>query len=80
MNLPVADIHCDLLSYLEDAEGADEMGSEIGCAVPFLQQGNVRLQVMAIFSATEKGSSEQAFNKVSYLKILSTNNHTNYCM
>lgn len=49
---PIFDLHCDLLSYLEmpntDAEDADR----VGCALPHLRAGGVRLQVMAAFTLT----------------------------
>ncbi len=56
--LPIIDLHCDLLSYLADVPGAamDKI-EDIGCAEPALKQGNVKLQVMAVYSAVEAGSS-----------------------
>lgn len=58
MNLPVFDLHCDLLSYLQEAPKASPFKSEdIGCSFPDLQKGNVKLQVMAIYTSTQKGSA-----------------------
>ncbi|WP_242926539.1 dipeptidase [Pontibacter vulgaris] len=55
---PIIDMHCDLLSYLADVPGASmDKLEDIGCAEPALKQGNVKLQVMAIYSAVEPGSS-----------------------
>jgi len=55
---PVIDLHCDLLSYLESQPGADPGKSgEIGCNFSDLAAGGVKLQVMAIYSSTENGSS-----------------------
>jgi len=56
MNLQVIDLHCDLLSYLKNPN-ASPLSNEIGCKVPAMEQGNVKVQVMAIYSSTEKGSS-----------------------
>mgnify|MGYP000684039684 CR=1 FL=1 len=53
---PVIDLHCDLLAHmLEMPDPFAQKG--IGCSFPALAEGNVKLQVMAIFTATEKGSS-----------------------
>jgi microsomal dipeptidase-like Zn-dependent dipeptidase len=56
--LPVMDLHCDLLAYMANIDGADPMSSEIGCALPLLQAGNVRFQTLAIFAITGEGSVE----------------------
>ena len=48
---PIIDLHCDLLSYLL-REGADANNSkDIGCSLPLLREGNVKLQVLAIYTA-----------------------------
>ena len=55
---PVIDLHCDLLSYLEATEGSTHMDTEgIGCALPHLQAGGVKLQVCALYCPTEPGSA-----------------------
>jgi membrane dipeptidase len=49
---PVVDMHCDLLSFLVTVAGAHaEDTAGIGCAIPHLRAGNVKLQVMAIWAA-----------------------------
>jgi membrane dipeptidase len=54
----VADLHCDLLSYLHDAPDPVPLEkNSIGCSFPSLEEGNVKLQVMAIYTPTEKGST-----------------------
>ncbi len=59
--LPIIDLHCDLLVYLSDVPGSDMNNLEaIGCALPALAQGNVKLQVMAIYSPTAAGSTDYA--------------------
>ncbi|GAB3823299.1 dipeptidase [Pontibacter rugosus] len=61
LRLPIIDMHCDLLVYLSDVPGADMSKVEdIGCAAPALTEGNVKLQVMAIYSPTEVGSTRYA--------------------
>jgi len=58
-SFPIFDMHCDLLAYLATTPGADAMNSQdIGCAIPHLQAGNVKLQVQAMFTKTEAGSSK----------------------
>jgi membrane dipeptidase len=58
---PCADLHCDLLSYLQEAPNADPIiGGKIGCTIPDLLAGNIKFQVMAIYTATEKGSVKLA--------------------
>lgn len=48
---PVADLHCDMLHYLVTDASADPDNREaIGCAIPHLRQGNVKFQVMAIYT------------------------------
>ncbi|AQX51400.1 dipeptidase [Elizabethkingia anophelis] len=49
------DLHCDLLYYLL-RPGTRIDDREIGCSLPFLKEGNVMLQVMALYTATAKGS------------------------
>jgi membrane dipeptidase len=59
--LPIMDLHCDLLVYLSDVPGsAIDNAAEIGCALPALTQGNVKLQVMAIYCPTAPGSTDYA--------------------
>ncbi|MBC5992766.1 dipeptidase [Pontibacter cellulosilyticus] len=58
---PIIDLHCDLLVYLTDVPGSRiDNVLEIGCALPALTEGNVKLQVMAIYSATAPGSTGYA--------------------
>ncbi|QCR25121.1 dipeptidase [Pontibacter sp. SGAir0037] len=60
--LPIIDLHCDLLVYLSDVPGATiDNIAEIGCALPALTEGNVKLQVMAIYCPTEPGSSHYSY-------------------
>jgi membrane dipeptidase len=74
MNSPVIDIHCDLLSYMQDAVHPDPFKKEsIGCSFPALKEGNVKLQVMAIYTSTEKGSTGLALDQSLNFKSLLTN-------
>ena len=58
---PIADLHCDLLSYLARIPNASwDMEEDIGVALPHLKTGGVKLQVMAIYTATKRGSVDYA--------------------
>lgn len=52
------DLHCDLLYYLLK-ENSKPNDKEVRCALPYLKEGNVKLQVMAIYAATAKNSTEE---------------------
>ncbi|MFC6267490.1 dipeptidase [Frigoriflavimonas asaccharolytica] len=58
MSEPIIDLHCDLLSYLTKTNATIYDTSEIGCAIPYLKSGNVKLQTMAIFAPVEAKSHE----------------------
>ena len=69
--LPVFDLHCDLLSYLRELPDADPAGQEdIGASLPYLQQGNVKLQVMAIYTDVEPGSTFRAQEQIMHYQHL----------
>jgi microsomal dipeptidase-like Zn-dependent dipeptidase/prolyl-tRNA editing enzyme YbaK/EbsC (Cys-tRNA(Pro) deacylase) len=60
-DLPVIDLHCDLLSYLATIPGAHPgKTQDIGCAIPHLKEGNVKLQVLAVYTGRERGSARSA--------------------
>ena len=60
-NYPIIDLHCDLLHYLATTPNASVHDTDvIGVALPHLKTGNVKLQVLAVFTFTEKGSVEVA--------------------
>lgn len=56
------DLHCDLLYYLL-RPGTRIDDREIGCSLPFLKEGNVMLQVMALYTATAKGSRGEGLSQ-----------------
>lgn len=72
ISLPIFDLHCDLLSYLASVPGADVLKKEaIGCAYPHLKAGNVKWQVLAIYSTVESGSTNKAFaQSVKFTELL----------
>jgi len=58
MNTINIDLHCDLLYYLLKANTKPD-DKELGCGLPYLQEGNVKLQVMAIYAATQTNSTHE---------------------
>ena len=70
MNQPVIDLHCDLLSYLTQQNAGIYKTEDIGCAIPFLKEGQVKLQIMAIFAAVEATSHQFGFVQSEIFKKL----------
>jgi microsomal dipeptidase-like Zn-dependent dipeptidase len=61
MNIPIADLHCDLLSFLAAVPRADAFSKDqIACSFPWLQEGGVRMQVMAIYTNVDASSMRMA--------------------
>lgn len=74
----VIDIHCDLLDYLQSVTPANPFERDkIGCSVPSLVEGNVKLQVLAIYTATQKGSAKLALKQSLIFRDLHTR-HKNH--
>lgn len=55
-SLPVADLHCDLLAYLDGGPGRSPYDPSPRCSIPQLRAGHVSFQVLAIYGATQDGS------------------------
>ncbi|MCH7410280.1 membrane dipeptidase [Belliella sp. DSM 111904] len=71
MKLPIIDTHCDLLSYLAKVPKAKaDKVEDIACAIPFLDAGNVKLQVLAIFTDVIPGSMDFADMQVTKFEEL----------
>jgi microsomal dipeptidase-like Zn-dependent dipeptidase len=58
---PVADFHCDLLCFLSRSPSHTPYDPAVRCAIPQLQQGNVRIQTLALFVETAPGSAVKGF-------------------
>jgi membrane dipeptidase len=61
---PIIDLHCDLPSYLMMGGNRSPHDPDSRSAYDQLHQGNVRLQVQAIFSTTGSGSSQRGLSQV----------------
>jgi microsomal dipeptidase-like Zn-dependent dipeptidase len=64
MNLPVVDLHCDLLFYLQGNQQRTPHDRVARCAIPQLRQGHVKVQTLAIFTQTEPHSIEKGLHQV----------------
>lgn len=67
---PIADLHCDLLSYLAESGKKTFYDPESRCSMPFLKEGGVAFQTMAVFTETRKGSVKWAEKQISLFKSL----------
>lgn len=64
MTLPIVDLHCDLLFYLEGHQQRTPYDLVARCSVPQLRQGNVKLQTLAIFTETNPSSVKKGLNQL----------------
>lgn len=54
--MPIVDFHCDLLSYLAEDKTRTAYDPESRASIPFLIEGGVILQTLAMFTKTKPGS------------------------
>lgn len=78
MTRHVADLHCDLLSYLQLDPSRDPHHDEARCSVSQLRAGQVRFQTLAIYTETERGSSAQGLEQAEIFKLLSPHYPTDF--
>ncbi len=57
--MKIADLHCDLLSYLAEDEGRTAHDPESRASISLLKEGGVDFQTLAIFTKTGKESVQQ---------------------
>lgn len=57
--LPIIDLHCDLLYYLAENKAHTARDRIARASIPQLEEGNVLIQVLAIYSDTENGSQNK---------------------
>lgn len=69
---PIVDLNGCLLSYLDSVPGAHASRIEdIGCALPHLIAGNVKIQVLAVYAGGEPDSAALAWRQVErFLSLL----------
>jgi membrane dipeptidase len=68
--LPIIDLHCDLLAYMSSIDSADAFSDEINCSIPALLEGNIVLQTLALYSATNDNSVSSATDQAHYFSDL----------
>ncbi len=69
---PIIDLHCDLLTYLQQDPKRTPYDPLARCAIPQLRQGGVKLQTMAIWAITQAGSSNVGLGQLQIFKELPT--------
>ena len=62
------DLHCDLTAYLLQPNSSSN--GDVRCSVDKLFAGNVKMQVMAFYSATEKGSVDEVKEQLKHYRNL----------
>lgn len=68
----IADLHCDLLSYLAGDPKRTPYDPISRCAIPQLQEGKVKLQTLAIFTLTNPHSVKNGMAQAKIFKDLPT--------
>ena len=62
------DLHCDLTAYLLQPNSSPN--GDVRCSVDKLSTGHVKMQVMAFYSATEKGSVDEVKEQLKHYRNL----------
>lgn len=68
--IPICDLHCDLLLYLAEEKSTTPFDTRCPCSVDKLLNGNVKVQVLAIYTETGASSVQMAEIEVEKLRIL----------
>lgn len=66
MEIPVVDLHCDLLSFLTYKSGRTIEDRRSRASYPQLKQGGVKLQTLSIYSMTDPHSVDEGRAQVEY--------------
>lgn len=66
----IADLHCDLLSYLAQDDTRNVLHEEARCSLPQLRRGGVSFQTLAIFTDTGKKSVASAEKQFTIFRTL----------
>lgn len=68
----IADLHCDLLCYLENDAQRTAYDRDVRCSIPQLQEGGVKFQTMAIFTETGPDSLRKGLSQAEKFQGLSS--------
>lgn len=69
-NIPVVDLHCDLLYYLAADKNRTAHDRQARASIPQLIEGGVVTQILAIYTPTKKGSADLAQKQVEIFENL----------
>lgn len=70
MNFPVADLHCDLLEYLESDPARTAFDKAVHCSIPQMRAGGVFLQTMAMYTGTHKESVKRGMRQAALFQTI----------
>ncbi|MBA2369146.1 MAG: membrane dipeptidase [Candidatus Protochlamydia sp.] len=68
--IPIADLHCDLLCYLENDRKRTAWDPAARCAIPQLKAGNVKWQTCAVFTHTDSHSVRKGMAQIELFQSL----------
>src|SRR5690349_21373188 len=72
-NYPIADLHGDLLCYLAGDVQRTANDEVVRCSIPQLIAGNVKFQVLPVFTMTEANSAKKGELQVAQFRNLPKN-------
>ncbi len=70
MNTPIADLHCDLLVYLQNGTTRSPHDPASRCSIEQMREGNVRYQILPVYVETNPRSSIQGAEQVDIFRKL----------
>lgn len=70
VSFPVADLHGDLLSYLEDDAARNPDDKVPRCGISQLKEGKVAIQVLPVFTETQPKSAQKGLAQVEAYRLL----------
>lgn len=70
MNFPVADLHCDLLEYLESDPAHTAFDEAVYCSIPQLRAGGVFLQTLVMYTGTNKESVKRGVGQAALFQTI----------
>ncbi len=78
MKYPNIDLHCDLLLYMMRPDATIYNAEDIGCALPHLVKGNVKLQITAIYAPTAPKSTVYGLKQSEIFQQITQQNEVIY--
>ncbi len=79
MKLPIIDLHCDLLSYLEERPNRTPYDRRVHCSIPQLKEGGVKLQLLAVFTRTGMETVRKGSKQIEIFKNLLMHDSKDVC-